>query len=91
MGPEHENGMAFPEVIDINSLAVAMDSIYNRGTEIATVIKSIRLKEKNGLDIRNLSGRVKMGESGNDITVGPWKRRIVIFLYRQKWEVACPV
>ncbi|PXZ43676.1 hypothetical protein DMB45_10090 [Sanguibacteroides justesenii] len=62
MGPEHENSMAFPEVIDINSLAVAMDSIYNRGTEIATVIKSIRLKEKNGLDIRNLSGRVKMGE-----------------------------
>lgn len=62
MGPEYENRGVFPEVIDIYSLAVVMDSVYNCGMEVAAVIKNIRLQEKNGLDIRNLSGRVKIGE-----------------------------
>lgn len=50
----------FPEVIRISALSLKVDSVFNRGTEVAAIIQNLAFKEGNGLDLRDLSCRVNL-------------------------------
>lgn len=50
----------FPEVIRISALSLKVDSVFNRGTEVAAIVRNLAFKEGNGLDLRDLSCRVNL-------------------------------
>lgn len=58
----------FPEAIRISSLSIEMDSVFNRGTEVAAIIQDLKFKEESGLDLRNLSCRIHAGKEEVDVS-----------------------
>mgnify|MGYP005761365907 CR=1 FL=1 len=57
------NAERFPETVRVSALSLKMDSVFNRGTEVAAIIQNLRFKEGNGLDLKDLSCRINL-ESG---------------------------
>ena len=45
-----------------------MDSVFNRGTEMAAMIQNLRFKEGNGLDLRDLSCRVSLESEQTNVS-----------------------
>ena len=58
----------FPEAIRVSALSLQVDSVFNRGTEIAAIVQRLQLKEGNGLDLRNLSCRVNVGSDKSNVS-----------------------
>ncbi|WP_270488329.1 translocation/assembly module TamB domain-containing protein [Butyricimonas synergistica] len=58
----------FPEAIRLSALSLQVDSVFNRGTEIAAIVQRLRVKEGNGLDLRNLSCRVNAGSDKSKVS-----------------------
>lgn len=50
----------FPETIRISALSLKVDSVFNRGTEMAAIIQNLQFKEGNGLDLRDLSCKINL-------------------------------
>ena len=49
-----------PRFIALSSLDLAVDSVYNRGADIALQIRSMAFTERSGLSVRQASGRFEM-------------------------------
>ena len=58
----------FPETIRVSALSLKMDSVFNRGTEMAAMIQNLRFKEGNGLDLRDLSCRVSLESEQTNVS-----------------------
>ncbi|MFR5659321.1 MAG: hypothetical protein ACLUDU_15715 [Butyricimonas faecihominis] len=58
----------FPETIRISALSLKVDSVFNRGTEVAAIIQNLRFKEGNGLDLRDLSCRVSLESEQTNVS-----------------------
>lgn len=58
----------FPETIRISALSLKVDSVFNRGTEVAAIVQSLRFKEGNGLDLRDLSCRVSLEREQTNVS-----------------------
>lgn len=54
------DSLAFPEVLDIRAISLEIDSVYNRGMEVAAEIQHLGLEEAGGMVLRDLAGRVVM-------------------------------
>ncbi len=53
-----------PEFIALSSLNLSVDSIYNRGADIALQIVRMAFTERSGLSVRNAAGKFAMDSSG---------------------------
>ena len=53
-----------PAFISLAPLDLTIDSVYNRGTDIALQIRRMAFTERCGLSVRDLTGRVGMDASG---------------------------
>ena len=58
----------FPETIRISALSLKVDSVFNRGTEVAAIVQNLRFKEGNGLDLRDLSCRVSLESEQTNVS-----------------------
>ena len=53
--------------IEVKDLNFAVDSFYNRGTDITVPVKSLTARERSGLEIKHGSGTVRMDGLGIDL------------------------
>lgn len=53
-----------PAFIALSALDLTIDSVYNRGSDIALQLRRMRFTERSGLSVRNASGRFEMGPAG---------------------------
>ncbi len=61
----HQPAAAFdPARIALSSLDLVVDSIYNRGADIALWVRRLAFAERCGLVVRNMSGRIVMDAHG---------------------------
>ena len=56
------DSIKFPEKIDVTGLSLTIDSVYNRGTEVAARIRHLALQEACGVCVKDLAGCVELGE-----------------------------
>lgn len=69
MRPEGEEGKSavFPEQIHLVDLALEVDSVYNRMTDVQAAIRSLRFREQSGVELRDLSGRIGLDSSRMEV------------------------
>lgn len=53
-----------PAFIALSALDLTIDSVYNRGADIALQIRRLAFTERSGLAVRNASGRFEMDSTG---------------------------
>ncbi len=53
-----------PALIALSVLDLTIDSVYNRGSDIALQLRRMRFTERSGLSVRNASGRFEMDSTG---------------------------
>lgn len=53
-----------PSFIALSSLELSVDSVYNRGTDIALQISRMSFAERSGLSVREASGKFRMDAGG---------------------------
>lgn len=53
-----------PALIALSALDLTIDSVYNRGSDIALQLRRMRFTERSGLSVRNASGRFEMDSTG---------------------------
>lgn len=68
----------FPEAIRISALSLKVDSVFNKGTEVAAIVQNLRFKEGNGLDLRDLSCRVSLESEQTNVSNLILKTRVIV-------------
>lgn len=53
-----------PAFIALSALDLRIDSVYNRGADIALQLRQLTFTERSGLSVRDASGRFEMGPAG---------------------------
>ena len=53
-----------PAFIALSALDLRIDSVYNRGADIALQLRQLTFNERSGLSVRDASGRFEMGPAG---------------------------
>ena len=62
---DHRPAAGFdPAFIALSALDLTIDSVYNRGADIALQIRRLAFTERSGLAVRNASGRFEMDSTG---------------------------
>ena len=62
---DHRPAAGFdPAFISLAPLDLTIDSVYNRGADIALQLRQLTFTERSGLSVRDASGRFEMGPAG---------------------------